>query len=91
MVGDGRRRQRPASNSNTVGVYAPLPAGLRGHFGAELHRFALVQHHHGQVTVARLLTQLRAMGIDISKRQVMRLLIARTASSTRLATCCAPA
>jgi hypothetical protein len=57
-------------------VYAPLPAGVRGHFGAELHRFALVQHHHGQVTVARLLTQLRAMGIDISKRQVMRLLIA---------------
>ena len=57
-------------------VTAALPAGVRGHFGAELHRFVLVQHHQGQVTLARLLVQLRAIGIDISKRQVVRLLIA---------------
>ena len=56
-------------------VIAPLPAGVRGHFGAELRRFVLVQHHQGQVTVARLVTQLRAIGIDVSKRQVMRMLI----------------
>jgi hypothetical protein len=56
-------------------VIAPLPADVRGHFGAELRRFVLVQHHQGQVTVARLVTQLRAIGIDVSKRQVMRLLI----------------
>ena len=37
----------------------------------------LLQHHQGQVTVERLITQLRAIGISISKRQVMRLLIDR--------------
>ena len=57
-------------------ITAPLPAEVRGHFGAELRRFVLVQHHQGQVTVARLLAQLQAIGIDVSKRQVMRLLIA---------------
>ena len=57
-------------------ITAPLPAEVRGHFGAELRRFVLVQHHQGQVTVARLLAQLWAIGIDLSKRQVMRLLIA---------------
>jgi sugar phosphate isomerase/epimerase len=56
-------------------VIAPLPCGVSGHFGAELRRFVLVQHHQGQVTVARLLAQLRGIGIDVSKRQVMRLLI----------------
>jgi Transposase IS66 family len=57
-------------------VIAALPCGVSGHFGAELRRFVLIQHHQGQVTVARLLAQLRAIGIDVSKRQVMRLLIA---------------
>jgi len=49
---------------------------VAGHFGPELRRFVLAQYHQGQVTVARLVTQLRAIGIDISQRQVMRLLIA---------------
>jgi hypothetical protein len=57
-------------------VVAPLPGGVEGHFGPELRRFALAQYHQGQVTVPRLLAQLRAVGIAISKRQVMRLLIA---------------
>jgi Transposase IS66 family len=57
-------------------VIAPLPAGVTGHFGPELRRFILAQHHQGQVTMPRLLAQLRAIGIDISKRQVVRLLIA---------------
>lgn len=56
-------------------ITAPLPAGTLGHFGPELHRFILIQYHQGQVTVARLLAQLRAIGIDVSKRQIMRLLI----------------
>jgi Transposase IS66 family len=56
-------------------VIAPLPAGIKGHFGAELRRFVLVQYHQGQVTVARLLAQVRAIGIDVSKRQLVRLLI----------------
>lgn len=57
-------------------VIAPLPAGVAGHhFGPELRRFILAQYHQGQVTVARLLAQLRSIGIDISKRQLVRLLI----------------
>jgi hypothetical protein len=57
-------------------VIAPLPPGVSGHFGPELRRFALMQYHQGQVTVPRLMAMLRAMGVNISKRQVMRLLIA---------------
>ena len=55
-------------------VIAPMPAGIVGHFGAELRRFVLFQYHQGQVTVPRLLAQLQAIGILISKRQVLRLL-----------------
>src|SRR5437870_3208387 len=54
---------------------APLPAGIHGHFGPELRRFVLTQYHQGQVTVPRLVALLRALGIFISKRQVVRLLI----------------
>lgn len=57
-------------------VTAPLPAGVHGHFGPALCRFVLVQCHQGQVTVARLVEQMRAIGIAISKRQIVRLLIA---------------
>lgn len=57
-------------------LVAPLPGGVRGHFGPELRRFVLMQHHQGQVTVERLVTMLRGIGISISKREVMRLLIA---------------
>ena len=55
---------------------APLPSGVAGHFGPELRRFVLAQYHQGQVTVPRLVAQLQAIGVSISKRQVMRLLIA---------------
>ena len=58
-------------------IVAALPPGVSGHFGPELRRFVLLQHHQGQVTVERLTTQLRAIGISMSKRQVMRLLIDR--------------
>ncbi len=56
-------------------VTAPLPAGIHGHFGPELRRFVLTQYHQGQTTVPRLVTLLRTLGIFISKRQVVRLLI----------------
>src|SRR3954453_17374820 len=56
-------------------VVAPLPSGGDGHFGPELRRFVLAQYHQGQVTVPRLVAQLRALGLAISTRQVMRLLI----------------
>src|SRR4051812_2737766 len=55
-------------------IVASLPPGTRGHFGPELRRWVM-QYHQGQVTVERLLAQLQAIGISISKREVMRLLI----------------
>jgi len=57
-------------------VTASLPAGIDGHFGPELRRFVLAQYHQGQMTVPRLVTLLRGLGIFISKRQVVRLLTA---------------
>jgi len=54
---------------------APLPDGISGHFGPELRRFVLAQYHQGQVTMPRLLALLRALGVVISKRQLVRLLI----------------
>jgi hypothetical protein len=57
-------------------VIAPLPTGVTGHFGPELRRFGLAQYHQGQVTLPRLLAQLQVIGVNISKRQVLRLLIA---------------
>ena len=57
-------------------LVAPLPAGIVGHFGPQLRRFVLAQYHQGQVTAERLTGLLRDLGIDISKRQVVRLLTA---------------
>ena len=68
------RRERWVTPDGRTMV-AALPAGVSGHFGPELRRFVLLQHHQGQVTVERLTAQLRAIGVSISKRQVMRLLI----------------
>jgi hypothetical protein len=55
-------------------ITAPLPEGFDGHFGPQLRRFVLAQYHQGQTTVPRLLALLRGFGIDISKREVVRLL-----------------
>ena len=55
-------------------VVAPLPAGISGHVGCNLRRFVLAQCHQGQVTVPRLVAQLRDFGLAVSKRQVVRLL-----------------
>jgi hypothetical protein len=57
-------------------IMAPLPEGIDGHFGPELRRFVLAQYHQGQVTVPRLVALLHSLGIHISKRQIVRLLIA---------------
>src|SRR3954449_1735642 len=56
-------------------IVAPLPGGVDRHCGPELRRLVLAQYHQGQVTVPRLVAQLRALGLAISTRQVMRLLI----------------
>jgi hypothetical protein len=82
------RRERWVTPDGTM-VLAALPAGLNGHFGPELRRFVLMQYHQGQVTVPRLVAQLRGIGVAISKRQVMRLLIAgQDGSSPRTVTYC---
>src|SRR3954468_24208554 len=56
-------------------IVAPLPGGVDTHFGPDLRRFVLAEYHQGQVTVPRLVAQLRAIGLAISTRQVMHLLI----------------
>ena len=67
------RCERWVTSDGTL-LTAPLPDGIEGHFGPELRRFILAQYHQGQVTVPRLVEILQALGIFISKRQVVRLL-----------------
>jgi hypothetical protein len=67
------RRQRWQLPSGDT-VVAALPKGATSHFGPALKRFVLSQYHQGQITVPRLLAQLNDLGIDISKRQIVRLL-----------------
>lgn len=55
-------------------LVAPLPAGVRGHFGPGLRRLLLAFYHEGQTTSDRLVSLLAGIGVEISKRQVLRLL-----------------
>ncbi len=55
-------------------IIAPLPAHVTGHFGLELQRFVIFQDYQGQVTIPRIVCQLLDFGIEISKRQVVRIL-----------------
>jgi len=55
-------------------IVAPLPEGTKGHFGADLRRFVLMQYHQGQTTLPRLTALLHSVGVPISKREVQRLL-----------------
>src|SRR4029453_8711049 len=56
-------------------IVAPLPSGVDRHFGPELRRFVLAQYHQGQVTVPRLVAQLRTIGFAILPPPGMRPLI----------------
>jgi hypothetical protein len=67
------RRERWVLPSGET-VLAPLPAGIVGGFGPELRRFVLALHAQGQVTTERLVALLNGMGVEISKRQVVRML-----------------
>jgi hypothetical protein len=67
------RRQRWRTADGKM-VTALLPQGIVGHFGSRLRRFVLAAYHQGQATMPRLVTLLRAIGISISKREVVRLL-----------------
>ncbi|WP_265519991.1 IS66 family transposase [Nitratireductor luteus] len=55
-------------------LVGPLPAGIVGGWGANLRRFILACHIQGQVTTERLTAMLTGIGVDISKRQVVRLI-----------------
>ena len=55
-------------------LVAPLPDGIVGHFGPDLHRYVLALYHQGQLTIPRLVEHLAMLGVLISKRQVGRLL-----------------
>ena len=70
------RRERWLTPSGET-VLAPLPAGIVGGFGPGLRRFLLVAHAQGQVTTERLVALLAGIGLEISKRQVVRLLTSR--------------
>jgi hypothetical protein len=67
------RRERWVTPSGAR-IVAPLPAGIVGGYGANLRRFCLVMHAQGQVTTERLTAILNGIGVEISKRQVVRLL-----------------
>jgi hypothetical protein len=69
------RRERWATPSGET-VVAPLPPGIVGGFGPALRRFVLALHAQGQVTAERLTALLEGIGVEISKRQVVRLLSA---------------
>ncbi len=53
---------------------APLPAGTRGPFGPALRRFVLAPYHDGQTSGERLARLLGDLSVEISKRQLVRLL-----------------
>jgi hypothetical protein len=55
-------------------IIASLPPGILGGYGPELRRFIAAGHFQGQITTERLTALLTGMGLDISKRQVVRLL-----------------
>jgi len=54
-------------------IVAAMPAGIAGGFGPELRRFILAGHFQGQVN-QRTADGTAGMGLEISKRQVVRLL-----------------
>ena len=56
-------------------IVAPLPAGVRGHVGPELRRTVLALYHQGQMTGPGLRAHLGDLGISLSSRQLVRLLI----------------
>jgi hypothetical protein len=55
-------------------VVAPLPPGVRGHFGQNLVRYLLSQHYQCRVTMPLLSQQLQDFGMLISGGQISNLL-----------------
>jgi hypothetical protein len=73
-----RRARWRAPGGETL--VAPLPAGVLGGFGPNLRRFILAAHVQGQVKTERLSAMLSGIGVEISKRQVVRLICTELAA-----------
>jgi Transposase IS66 family len=58
-------------------IIAALDPSIVGSYGPNLHRLVLTLHFSGQVTCERIVALLNGMGVVISKRQVVRLLMAK--------------
>ena len=67
------RRERWRTPAGAT-ITAPLPPGVRGHVGPDLARYVLALYHQGRMTVPALLAHLGDLGVDLSKRQLVRLL-----------------
>lgn len=70
------RRERRETPQGRM-IVAELPPGVIGGCGPHLHRLVLMLHFQGQMTCERIVTLLSAVGVAISKRQVVRLLTAK--------------
>ena len=70
-----RRERWETTDGKTI--IADLDPAIVGGYGPNLHRFVLALHFSGQVTCDRIVALLNGMGVVISKRQVVRLLMAR--------------
>lgn len=55
-------------------ITAPLPDGVAGQFGPALCRYIIALYYQGQLTVPRLVEHLTSIGVQISKRQVLRII-----------------
>ena len=66
-----RQRMRLPDGST---ITAPLPEGVVGSFNVGLHRFVLGLYHQAQSTIPRIVSLLEALGLEISSRQVRRIL-----------------
>jgi FtsZ-binding cell division protein ZapB len=69
------RRERWVTPQGKL-ITAPMPDGIIGSYGPNLRRFCLALHAQGQVTTERLTSILQGIGIEISKSQVVRILMA---------------
>ncbi|MBB3146742.1 hypothetical protein FHS21_003158 [Phyllobacterium trifolii] len=69
------RRERWVTQDGKI-ILGALPDGIIGGVGPSLRRFCLAMHAEGQITMERLTSILNGIGVDISKRQVVRMLTA---------------
>jgi len=67
------RRERWRTPEGKI-IIAPLPDGASSGFGRNLRQLCLALSAQGQVTTPRLTAILGSIGVEISKRQVVRLL-----------------